>query len=287
LIQKVVIPAAGLGTRLLPSTKEMPKEMLPIPVWTKGELRLKPMLQAVYEQSFQAGFRQFCFIVGRGKRGIEDHFTPDEDYISFLRAVKKEAVAEELAEFYRMISDSSIIFVNQPVAKGFGDSIHKAKVYTGGEDFLMHAGDDLVISPNNSHITRLSRFLENSSADCAFLVERVKDPRSYGVITGERLEKGVIRVNKIVEKPEKPETDLAIVAIYAFKPVIYRAIEHVTPDTNGEIQLSDALIWLLEQGFKVYGITLQEDERRIDIGTPESYVQVISTLSSQVQTAGL
>jgi len=276
LLKKAVIPAAGLGTRLLPVTKEMPKEMLPIVALTKnGEICLKPMLQAVFEQLYDVGFREFAFIVGRGKRAIEDHFSPDEDFIQNLKNKNKKNLAEELQEFYEKINNSNIVFINQPKPKGFGDAVGRAALFTGEEKFLIQAGDDLIISKNNNHLERAAKAFEEYDADAVFLLEEVPDPRKYGVITGKEIKPGIFKVTSIVEKPLMPPSNLAIVALYIFKPIIYKAIKKVKPDKNGEIQLTDALKLLVAWNCQVYGLKLKPNERRIDIGTAESYLEML------------
>jgi len=278
LLKKAVIPAAGLGTRLLPITKELPKEMLPVITLTKnGQLCLKPMLQAIFEQLYDVGFREFAFIVGRGKRAIEDHFSPDEDFIQNLKNKNKKNLARELQEFYKKINNSNIAFINQPKPKGFGDAVGRAALFTGNEKFLMQAGDDLIISKNNNHLKRATKTSEEYDADTLFLVEEVPDPRKYGVITGKEIKPDVFQVTNIVEKPRKPPSNLAIVALYIFKPVIYKALKKVKPDKNREIQLADALKILINWNCKVYGLKLKPNERRIDIGTAESYLEMLKS----------
>jgi UTP--glucose-1-phosphate uridylyltransferase len=278
LLKKAVIPAAGLGTRLLPITKELPKEMLPIVALMKnGQLCLKPMLQAIFEQLYDVGFREFAFIVGRGKRAIEDHFLPDEDFIQHLKNQNKKDLADDLQDFYNKISSSNLVFINQPKPKGFGDAVSRAALFTGSEKFLMQAGDDLIISRNNNHLKRATETFEKYDADTLFLIEEVQDPRNYGVITGEEIRSGVFQVTNIVEKPKKPPSNLAIVALYIFKPTIYKAISEVKPDKNGEIQLADALKLLVEWNCKVYGLKLNPAERRVDIGTAESYLAMLKS----------
>lgn len=271
-IKKAVIPAAGLGTRLLPITKELPKEMLPIFFKGKsGQMLLKPVLQAVFEQLHDVGLREFCFIVGRGKRAIEDHFTPDESFVGYLKRRKKTPkLTEELDEFYKRVNDSTISFVNQPKPKGFGHAILQAKVFTGGESFLVHAGDDLILSKDNTHISRLIRTFEELNADAALLVEVVKDPRNYGVIEGVQVSDEIYRVKTIMEKPRFPATNIAIIAIYVFKPTIFLELEKIEPDEGGEIQLTDAIQGLINRGHAVYAIELKR-EKRIDVGTSETY----------------
>lgn len=280
MLEKAVIPAAGLGTRLLPITKELPKEMLPVVALMKnGQPCLKPMLQAIFEQLHEAGFRKFAFIVGRGKRAIEDHFSPDEDFVEYLKSKSRNDLAEEMQSFYAKIAQSNILFINQPKPKGFGDAVARAKMFTGNDSFLMQAGDDLIISRNNAHLKRAIKTFEEEDADTLFLVEEVPDPRSYGVITGEEIKPRLISVNSIVEKPKKPPSNLAIVALYLFKPVIYEALSHVKPDENGEIQLAEALKLLIEWKCKVYGLKLGKEERRIDIGTAESYLSMLKSVT--------
>ncbi|MEW6604823.1 MAG: sugar phosphate nucleotidyltransferase, partial [Thermoproteota archaeon] len=148
-VSKVVIPAAGLGTRLLSATKEQPKEMLPIFSKTEnGELCVKPVLQLIYEQLFDFGFRNFYFIVGRNKRAIEDHFTPDRDFIDSLNRKGKSSHAKELARFYEKLSLSSIVWINQSAPLGFGHAVLMAKNLVKDDPFLVHAGDTIISSKN-------------------------------------------------------------------------------------------------------------------------------------------
>jgi len=279
LLKKAVIPAAGLGTRLLPITKEFPKEMLPIAALMKnGQLCLKPMLQAIFEQLYGAGFREYAFIVGRGKRAIEDHFSPDEDFVQYLKDKKKEELAEELQDFYSKINNSKLLFINQPKPKGFGDAVSRASMFTGNEEFLMQAGDDLIISKNNNHLKKAKKAFEKHDADTLFLLEEVPDPRNYGVITGKEVEPNLFQAMNITEKPKKPPSNLAIVAVYIFKPIIYKAINNVKPDKNGEIQLADAIKQLIDWGCKVYGLKLDPTEKRVDIGTAKSYIAMLKSI---------
>jgi UTP--glucose-1-phosphate uridylyltransferase len=271
-ITKAVIPAAGLGTRLLPITKEMPKEMLPI--FTRGkdnQIFVKPMLQAVFEQLYDSNFREFCFVIGRGKRTIEDHFTPDWGFVEYLLSKSKTKEVNELKAFYKKIQDSILMFVNQPQPKGFGDAVLKAKAFTGEETFLVHAGDDLILSERTTYIKRLVDTFQTLEADAAFLVEKVSNPSKYGVIKGEQIEEYLYRVSKIVEKPHIPTSNVAAIAVYVFKPEIYRQLERVAPDKAGEIQLTGAIQRLIEERDAVFAVELQEGENRIDIGTTADY----------------
>jgi UTP--glucose-1-phosphate uridylyltransferase len=243
-----------------------------------GQKCLKPMLQAIFEQLYDVGFREFAFIVGRGKRAIEDHFSPDEDFIHHLESKNKEDLAEELQEFYNKISNSNLIFINQPKPKGFGDAVGRAALFTGNEKFLMQAGDDLIISKKNHHLKKATETFEKHDADTLFLIEEVPDPRNYGVITGKEIKPNLFQITNIIEKPKKPPSNLAIVALYIFKPIIYKAIKEVKPDGKGETQLADALKLLVEWNCKVYGLKLNPNEKRVDIGTAESYLAMLKSV---------
>lgn len=271
-VRKAVITAAGLGTRLLPYTKELPKEMLPLYArCVHGELCLKPVLQLIFEQLYDYGVREFCFVVGRGKRAIEDFFTRDSNFLKYLYAKNKHVLAQALDEFYRKVESSTIVFVNQPEPKGFGDAVYRARFFVGDEPFIVHAGDDLILSENADHLIRLVRVFEEMNAEAAFLVEKVEDPRRYGVIRGVEVYPRVYRVVDIVEKPEKPPSNIATIAVYIFTSRIFRALEKVMPDRSGEIQLTDAIKLLVEEGHPVYAVELLPHEKRLDVGTPESY----------------
>lgn len=271
-IRKAVIPAAGLGTRLLTVTKEIPKEMLPIFARGHcGQVLLKPILQLVFEYLHETGFREFCFIVGRGKRAIEDHFNSDLNFVDYLLNKGKRGYAEELNNFYSKVENSTIIFLNQPEPKGFGDAIYRAKAFVGNEPFLVHAGDDIIISEANSHLKRLIEVFERMNADATLLVERVSDSQRYGVVTGRKVHPSVYKVTNIIEKPKVPPSNIAIVAIYIFNEKIFKAIEQTEPDASGEIQLTDAIKHLILDGGAVYAIELLSSEKRLDVGVPESY----------------
>ena len=277
MLRKAVIPAAGLGTRLLTTTLELPKEMLPI--FTKGAngILVKPMLQAIFEQLYDFGIREFCFIVGRGKRAIEDHFNPDYEFVQYLEQKGKKSLAEELKLFYEKLENSTLFFVNQPEPKGFGDAVLKAKGFTLGEPFIVHAGDDLILSDGNSHFTRMLKVFQDKKADVVLLAERKEDPSRYGVISSIEEEPKVHRIIDIVEKPKKPPTNLCTIAVYIFNNKIYKSIESVKPDESGEIQLTDAIRSLVSEGGVAYAIELTENEKRIDIGVPESYWDALKT----------
>ncbi|MGA2682108.1 MAG: sugar phosphate nucleotidyltransferase [Candidatus Bathyarchaeia archaeon] len=274
MIRKVIVPAAGLGTRLLPATKEQPKEMLPIFTKTPlGDLVVKPVVQLVFEQLYDAGLREFCYVVGRGKRAIEDHFTPDEHCIKTLESLGKSGQAVDLKSFYDKLNSSTTMWVNQPEPKGFGNAVLMAEPFVGNESCLVHAGDSCIISKDMDYLKKLVEAFERLKADAAFVVLDIENPKKYGVVEGDEVEPGIISVRAVVEKPEKPKTRWAIIAIYAFQPVIFKALENTRPGKNGEIQLTDAIQKLVDWGLKVYAVKLENSYGHLDIGSPEGYWQ--------------
>jgi UTP--glucose-1-phosphate uridylyltransferase len=276
MIKKSVIPVAGLGTRLLSATKEQPKEMLPIFAADEGRaLCLKPLVQQIFEQLFDFGIREFYFIVGKGKRAIEDHFTPDRDYIHRLNSHGRNAQALQLESFYRRIETSIIVWVNQPEPKGFGDAVLQAKGLIGEEPFLVHAGDTLINSNTETVPARLVQVHTKSQAKATLTLQEVQDPRPYGVAEALERPGGGLDVKRVVEKPAQPASRLAIMPVYLFDRRIFDALEATPPGEGGEIQLTDAIQRLIDTGHKVQAIKLREDDIRLDIGTPATYWEAL------------
>lgn len=276
MVRKVIIPAAGLGTRLFPATKEQPKEMLPIFARsTNGSMLVKPVVQLVFEQLHNAGLREFCYVVGRGKRGIEDHFTPDMNCIKNLAEMGKNGQATDLEEFYEKLNTSTSMWVNQPEAKGFGNAVLMAQPFIQNESCLVHAGDSCIISKNMDYLKKLLQAFKKFNADAAFLVLEIENPKQYGIVEGDEVEPGIIKVKAVVEKPEKPKTNLAIMAMYIFHPIIFKALEATKPGKNGEIQLTDAIQKLIDWGLKVYAVKLDKNYSHLDIGSPERYWEAL------------
>ncbi|HVH15545.1 MAG TPA: sugar phosphate nucleotidyltransferase [Candidatus Angelobacter sp.] len=272
MLRKAVIPAAGLGTRLLSVTKEQPKEMLPVfAKGRNGELCLKPIVQLVFEQLYEVGFREFCFIVGRGKRAIEDHFTPDFPYVSMLDSKGKDSAAGDLEAFYKMVDDSTVVWVNQPEPRGFGDAILKTKSFVGNDHFMVHAGDSQFIARNADHLRRVMKMSEESRADALFLSMEVEDPTRFGIVEGETNAKGLLRVERVVEKPAKPASKLAIMPVYVFNNSIFRALESTATGFAGELQLTDGIQKMIDWNLNVYTTKVASSEIWLDIGSPDLY----------------
>jgi UTP--glucose-1-phosphate uridylyltransferase len=275
MITKAIITAAGLGTRLLPVTKELPKEMLPIFVKRNKGLIIKPLLQVLFEQLYMFGIREFAIVIGRGKRSIEDHFTPDYSFLDELSRKGKPDMIDDLRAFYYKIENSTIIWINQHQPKGFGDAVLKAKNISSSEDFLVAAGDTYIISEHGSHFKKLLKMHKKHKADASLLIREVPNPEHYGVVETEE-EDGYFKVLSAIEKPIKPKTNTTILPFYIFKPSIFSIIESLEPGIDGEIQLTDAINQLIIKGLNVYAHKLNEKYFRLDIGTPEFYWEAIS-----------
>jgi len=262
---------------MLPATKEQPKEMLPVFSRTlNNDICVKPVLHLVFEQLYTFGLREFCFIVGRGKRAIEDYFTPDSRNIDDLKLNGKRGIALELESFYEKILSSKIAWINQPMPRGFGDAVLQSQWFVESSDMLVHAGDTHIFS-DGSHIRKLIDAYTRYSADAAFIVKRIPNPRQFGVICFEILGDGVLRVIDAVEKPKNPPSEYAIMPVYIFKPEIFDFLKHVEPDAGGEIQLTAGIKGMIEAGCKVVATCLTEDEYWLDIGTPQTYWEALTT----------
>lgn len=286
-VSKVVIPAAGLGTRLLSATKEQPKEMLPIFAGNReGGLSVKPIVQVIFEQLFDAGFREFYFIVGRSKRALEDHFTADMDFVRSLEKKGKNAQACELEDFYRKLEASTIAWINQPSPLGFGHAVLLAKNLIGNEHFLVHAGDTVIFSEGSKHISGLVKSHAAGNDYCTLLIREVEDPRQFGVVDGEKQRDGTIRITDIEEKPAKPKTNLAIMPVYVFNPIIFKALENTPAGKGNEIQLTDGIRKVMEWG-QVSASKLSASDTWIDVGTPETYWDAMSRTYTSLKTQSI
>jgi UTP--glucose-1-phosphate uridylyltransferase len=262
IIRKAVITAAGIGSRLLPVTKEMPKEMLPVFCRRQSKpLSLKPVVQVVFESLFDSGIRTFCMVVGRGKRAVEDYFTADRSFVAFLSKGRGSSLTEELSHLYARLAESSVVFMKQADPLGFGDAVLCSAAFVGSDPFVVHAGDDLILSPRNDHVNRLQNAFTSSRADAMFFVEHTSHPEKYGVIRAERLGADLYRVRELVEKPKHPPSHLGVVAIYAFSPDVIDYLKKVKPDRNGEFQLTDAVQMMVEDKKNVFAIGLRQTEK--------------------------
>lgn len=233
---KAIIPAAGLGTRFLPVTKSQPKEMLPVVD--------KPVIQYVVEEAVAAGADDILMITGRGKRAIEDHFDRSIELEELLEATGSTARLRQV----RAISDlAEVFYVRQKKPRGLGHAVMCGAPFTGDEAFYVLLGDMLV--PNKSVLPRLREVHERTGAS-VIAVMPVPDQMvsRYGVIEGHEVDNGAWRVTGLVEKPPVNEapSNLAIFGRYLLTPKVMELLPDVRPGRGDEIQLTDALVRLLE-----------------------------------------
>jgi len=267
-VTKVVITAAGKGTRLLPFTKEMPKEMMPIfsQSFTKNRIVL-PLLQYIYEQLYSMNFRDYCFVVGREKRSIEDHFTPHETYLKELTGDYKKLITK----FYQKLENSHLVWINQNKPLGFGDAVKRAERYVGKEDFIVHAGDVTILSSKHPIMRLIEIAKKNPDAKAILLCKKIKDFRKYGVPTIKKISNDLFEVKEVIEKPNRPKSNFGILPLYYFRSDIFSSLKKIKPGKGKEFQLTDAIQNLIKEKQKVLAITLNKNEEEIDVGTVESY----------------
>ena len=266
---KTVLTAAGRGTRLLPFTKEMPKEMMPIFTKIHGNQRaVIPLLQYIFEQFYSMKIRDFCFVVGRDKRSIEDHFTPRQDYLYESSGNHKKIISD----FYKKLENCNLMWMNQNKPLGFGNAVKRAEKFVSDEDFILHAGDISIISRYKHPILRLIGTAKKNPDVSAILVcKKVKNAKRYGILEIKKRSSSVYLVEGVEEKPVKPKSNFGILALYYFKPDIFNSLKKTKRGKNNEFQLTDGIQQMINDGKKVLAIPLTKDDIEIDVGTVESY----------------
>ncbi len=258
---------AGLGTRLLPATKSQPKEMLPV--------ARKPIVQYVVEELVSNGVRQILFITGRSKTSIENHFDLDPELSRILAAANKNELLREL-DFDAL--KANFFYTRQRSQKGLGDAVLCAENFAGEEPFVLALGDSIIgLNALSRAVSRMTEVFESTRASCVIAVEEVprEETAHYGVVQPAAMESDVLRVVNLVEKPapENAPSNLAIAGRYIFSPLIFDMIRRVAPDKRGEIQLTDAIQFLCDEGRRVVAVKLPPEEKRYDIGNFPSYFE--------------
>ncbi|MFL2002219.1 MULTISPECIES: UTP--glucose-1-phosphate uridylyltransferase GalU [unclassified Microbacterium] len=276
---KAVIPAAGLGTRFLPATKAMPKEMLPVVD--------KPAIQYVVEESVKAGITDVLIILGRNKNNIANHFDAMPELEEKLR---QKGDLDKLAKVEHSSELADIHMVRQGEPKGLGHAVLRAEGHVGDHPFAVLLGDDL-IDERDPLLTKMLEEYDKRTATVIALME--VDPEHihlYGVAAVEATdEDDVVRVTQLVEKPSKEDapSNLAIIGRYVLGPDVFRILERTEPGKGGEIQLTDALEELATgggDGGGVYGVIFRG--RRYDTGDRVDYIKAIVQLASDREDLG-
>ncbi len=268
LITKAIVPAAGLGTRLLPATKSQPKEMLPV-----GR---KPVVQYVVEELQLAGLQQILIVTGQRKRTIEDHFDPDPSLVSGLKQAGNEAVLEDLAY---MEGKSRFYFTRQSTPRGLGHAVSLGADFVEDSGCVVALGDSIVAADDPAAPLRaMMEAYHQLGAAAVVAVEQVprEETFRYGIVSidGSEPPPGEpVAMTDIVEKPSvsAASTTLAVAARYVFGPALFEALRRTVPDRRGEIQLSDAIRLLIQMGEPVYAWPFPANCQRYDVGNFESY----------------
>jgi UTP--glucose-1-phosphate uridylyltransferase len=262
-VRKAVIPAAGLGTRFLPVTKSMPKEMLPIID--------KPVIHYVVEEAVKSGINDIIIITGRGKRAIEDYFDGAPELEMRLRAQNKE---EALKSLKKVSEFPDIQYIRQKEPNGLGDAILKAERHIGSEPFAVLLGDDIVTNAKPCTAQLMSVYSRLQSS--VLSVEHVPREKvsNYGIIQGTAIEADLIRIEDIIEKPspKKALSDLGAVGRYIFVPEIFDCLKNVRPGVGNEIQLTDGIRLLLKD-HPVFACKFAG--KRYDTGDKLGYIKTI------------
>jgi len=258
---KCLFPVAGYGTRFLPATKAMPKEMLPI--------LTKPLIQYGVEEAMAAGMSQMAMITGRGKRAIADHFDTSYELEHQIQNTHKESLLTEIRD---LIEKCSFSYTRQIEMRGLGDAILVGETLIGDQPFGVILADDLCENDDESVLAQMAKLYEQHQC-CIVAIEDVpmESVNSYGIVDGERIEDDLYRVTRMVEKPEPDEapSSLGIIGRYILIPEIFEVLRNTPKGKNDELQLTDALNTLAKQG-KVLAYRFRG--KRFDCGSLPGYV---------------
>ena len=275
---KAVIPAAGLGTRFLPATKAMPKEMLPVVD--------KPAIQYVVEEAAQAGIDDILVIIGRNKNAISNHF---DSVPELEEKLKDKGDTDRLHRVLESSDLADIHFVRQGEPKGLGHAVLRAKAHVGDSSFAVMLGDDLIDERDELLTTMIAEHERTGAVIVALMEVDPEQIHLYGVASVESTDgDGVVKVSGLVEKPkaEDAPSNLAIIGRYVLSPNVFEILERTEPGKGGEIQLTDALQELAADpdGPGVYGVVFRG--RRYDTGDRVDYIKAIVQLAADRDDLG-
>ncbi len=268
----------------MPATKSQPKEMLPV--------ARKPIVQYVAEELAANGVRQILFITGRNKSSIENHFDSDPELLRILKSANKRDLLQEL-EFEDL--EVKYLYTRQRQQMGLGDAVLCGENFAGEEPFVVALGDSILgLHAQSRSVSRMADLFVSRRASCVIAVEEVpiEETRHYGIVHASDGEgdSDTYRVLNLIEKPrpEEAPSNLAIAGRYIFSPLIFDMIRRITPDARGEIQLTDAIRMMCEEGKRILAVKLPPGEKRYDIGNFPSYFEtfVEFALADPVYGAG-
>ena len=263
MIKKCLFPAAGYGTRFLPATKSMPKEMMPIVN--------KPLIEYGVEEAIEAGMHDMCIVTGRGKYSLMDHFDKNYELEHQIQGTNKESLLKDIR---RIMSSATFTFTRQGEMLGLGHAVLVGKELVGEEPFAVVLADDLCINEDGPGVLAQMAKLFNQFRCTIVAVQEVPESEThkYGVIRGTQLSDDLYRVEDMVEKPEpgKAPSNLAIIGRYILTPDIFDLIKNTPAGKNGEIQITDALLQQAKNGCV---IAYKFKGKRFDCGSVEGFIE--------------
>jgi len=264
MIKKCLFPAAGYGTRFLPATKAVPKEMLPI--------LNKPLLQYGVEEARDAGIKDIAIVTGKGKRAIEDHFDSSPELEKLLKNSSKRYLCNEISDITERLN---FCYARQKRMKGLGDAILTGQILIGDEPFAVHLADDLCTNDSKNVLEQLiDVYMKYKCTVIAIEEIDIKLSSSYGIIDGVKIqgEQNLYEVNDLIEKPDpiNSPSNMAIIGRYILVPKIFNEIKKLKPGKNDEIQLTDALKNLAKTS-KI--LALKFEGKRFDCGNVKGFVE--------------
>ena len=273
MINKCLFPAAGYGTRFLPATKAVPKEMLPI--------LTKPLLQYGVEEALAAGINNMAVVTGRGKRSIEDHFDNAFELESQLKGTSREHYLNEISD---VISKATFTYVRQKKMIGLGDAILSGEPLIGNEPFAVILADDLCDCCHEGILTQMIKVYQEYQCSIVAIEEiDIEQTNKYGIINGTLINgtDDIFNVKHLIEKPEinQAPSNLAVIGRYILTPDIFDILKKIKPDSKGEVQITDALEIQAKQG-KV--IAYRFKGQRFDCGSVEGYVKATNYYASKL-----
>ena len=273
MINKCLFPAAGYGTRFLPATKAVPKEMLPI--------LIKPLLQYAVEEAIASDIYNMSIVTGRGKRAIEDHFDNSFELESQLRGTSKELYLDEIK---KVIEHCTFSYIRQRHMKGLGDAILSGEPLIGNEPFAVILADDLCDYVDVNALSEMIKLYEKFQCSIIAIHEiPIEHSNKYGIVSGIPIKNSndIFQVSDLIEKPDikKAPSNMAIIGRYILTPDIFDILRKTTPGKNGEIQITDALVSQAKKG-KV--IAYKFKGKRFDCGTIEGYLNATNYFAKKL-----
>ena len=261
MIDKCVFPVAGLGTRFLPVTKSVPKEMLPI--------LSTPLIEFAVKEAYGCGISEMVMVTNPSKESIFNYFQENEELNEMIKDTNK---SNSLSVLKKLTREAKFSYLYQKEALGLGHAIHQAKDYIDGP-FAVILSDDLCFSPNNSVLEQLINVYKKNPDKCIVALEEVPDEHihKYGIVDGTVVKDNILKINSMIEKPtiEEAPSNLAIIGRHILLPEVFKILDTTIADRNGEIQITTALIELAKKG-KVLGC--KYSGKRFDCGSVDGYI---------------